>query len=93
MHKATWNGELIAQSDDVVVVEGNLYFPKSAVRPGLLRPSATLTTCPWKGSCSYYDLVVGGQVNADAVWFYPAPKDAAKQISDRVAFWKGVQVE
>ena len=93
MHKATWNGKVIAQSDDVVVVEGNLYFPKSAISPELLRPSSTTTLCPWKGVASYYDLLVDGKVNSDAVWFYPSPKDAAKQIKDRVAFWKGVHVE
>ena len=93
MSKATWNGEVIAQSDDIVIVEGNLYFPVGAVSPGLLRPSQTVTTCHWKGSCNYYDLVVGGRVNADAVWYYPEPKDAAKQIKGRVAFWKGVEIE
>lgn len=92
MHKATWKGAVVAQSDDVVTVEGNLYFPRASVTAEL-RPSNTVTQCPWKGSCSYFDLVVDGEVNHDAVWYYPAPKDAAKQIAGRVAFWKGVKAE
>lgn len=90
--KAIWNGVTIAESDDTVVVEGNHYFPLSSVRSDYLRESTTHTTCHWKGEASYYDLVVGAAVNSDAAWYYPSPKDAAKQITDRVAFWKGVQV-
>jgi len=91
--KASWNGKVIAESDGTVVVEGNHYFQAAAVDPALLRHSGTHTTCGWKGEASYYDLVVDGRVNKDAVWYYPAPKDAAKQIEGRVAFWKGVRVE
>jgi uncharacterized protein (DUF427 family) len=92
MPTATWNGTVIAKSDDTVVVEGNHYFPRDSVRSDLLRESGTHTVCPWKGTASYYSIEVDGQVNADAVWYYPEPKDAAKQILDRVAFWKGVDV-
>jgi uncharacterized protein (DUF427 family) len=91
--KATWNGKTIAESDDTVVVEGNHYFPLDAVDRGLLTESTTHTTCAWKGVASYYDLVVDGEVNRDAVWYYPSPSDAAKEIAGRVAFWKGVRVE
>jgi uncharacterized protein (DUF427 family) len=93
MATASWNGTLIAQSDDIVVVEGNLYFPRESVREGLLRDSETHTICPWKGTASYYDLVVDGATNRDAVWYYPDPKEAAAQIRGRVAFWKGVEVQ
>ena len=92
MTTATWNGTVIAESDDIVVVEGNAYFPREAVRDEVLRPSATHTVCPWKGTASYYSLEVDGQTNADAAWYYPEPKDAAKEITDRVAFWRGVTV-
>lgn len=90
--KATWNGTTIAQSDDTVVVEGNHYFPAASLDQSLLRPSQTTSVCPWKGTASYYGLEVDGKLNADAVWYYPTPKDAAKQITGRVAFWKGVEV-
>jgi len=92
MVKAVWNGETIAESDKTVVVEGNHYFPAEAVKPSALRPSATHSTCPWKGEASYYSVVVNGQENKDAAWFYPAPKPAAANIKGRIAFWKGVQV-
>ncbi|TFV87374.1 DUF427 domain-containing protein [Blastococcus sp. CT_GayMR16] len=92
MTTATWNGVVIAESDDIVTVEGNAYFPREAVREDVLRPSDHHTVCPWKGTASYFDLEVEGQVNKDAVWFYPTPKDAAKEIQGRVAFWRGVQV-
>ena len=92
MTTATWNGAVVAESDDIVTVEGNAYFPLESVRDGVLRPSATHSVCPWKGTASYYDLEVGGQVNKDAVWYYPTPKDAAKEITGRVAFWHGVEV-
>ena len=91
--KASWNGTLLAASDATIVVEGNHYFPPDAVRREHLRDSATHTVCPWKGLASYYDVVVGEAVNRDAAWYYPAPKDAARQISGYVAFWKGVKVE
>lgn len=91
--KATWNGKVIAESNDTVVVEGNHYFPLASVDRALLSDSATHTTCPWKGVASYYNLTVDGQVNKDAVWYYPTPSDAAKEIEGRVAFWKGVRVE
>ena len=93
MPRATWNGTKLAESDRCVVVEGNQYFPPDAVRRDHLRPSTTHTTCPWKGIASYYDVVVDGQVNRDAAWYYPEPKEAAKQIKDHVAFWRGVTVE
>jgi uncharacterized protein (DUF427 family) len=92
MTTATWNGAVIAESDDIVTVEGNAYFPPEAVREGVLRPSATHSVCPWKGTASYYDVDVAGQVNRDAAFYYPTPKDAAAEITGRIAFWKGVQV-
>jgi uncharacterized protein (DUF427 family) len=91
--KATWKGAVLAESDDTVVVEGNHYFPADSVKREHFRESETHTTCPWKGEASYYDVLVGGEVNKDAGWYYPEPKDAAKQIKDRVAFWRGVKVE
>ena len=92
MTTAIWNGTVIAESDDIVVVEGNAYFPRESVRDDVLRPSDTHTLCPWKGTASYFSLEVDGATNKDAVWYYPQPKDAARQITDRVAFWKGVEV-
>lgn len=92
MVRATWNGQVIAESDDTVVVEGNHYFPQDAVRSELLVPSPTTSVCHWKGTASYYTLSVDGQQNTDAAWYYPEPKDAAAEIKGRVAFWKGVQV-
>jgi uncharacterized protein (DUF427 family) len=90
--QASWNGAVIASSDDIVTVDGNAYFPLDAVDPACLQPSDHTTVCGWKGKAGYYNVVVGGQVNQNAAWFYAAPKDAAKQIKGRVAFWKGVQV-
>ncbi len=90
--KAIWNGQVIAESDDTVVVEGNHYFPRESVRSEYLRESPTHSVCPWKGTASYLTLQVGGQENPDAAWFYPEPKEAARQIAGRVAFWRGVQV-
>ncbi|MVM31947.1 DUF427 domain-containing protein [Spirosoma sp. HMF4905] len=90
--KAIWNGEIIAESNDTVVVENNHYFPKESVKPECLGDSQTHTICPWKGLASYYSLTVNGTTNPDAVWYYPDPKPAASQIKDRVAFWKGVQI-
>ena len=93
MARATWNGTLLAESDETVVVEGNHYFPPSSVVEGVLRPNDHHTVCPWKGTASYYDIVVDGQVNPGAAWYYPEPKDKAKQIAGHVAFWRGVSVE
>jgi uncharacterized protein (DUF427 family) len=90
--KAIWNNETIAESDDTVVVEGNHYFPGSAVNKQYLEPSATTTVCPWKGTANYFTLNVAGKRNVDAVWYYANPKEAATRVKDRVAFWKGVQV-
>jgi uncharacterized protein (DUF427 family) len=91
--KATWKGAVLAESDDTVVVEGNHYFPSDSIRRENFRESETHTDCPWKGTASYYDVVVGDEVNKDAAWFYPQTKDAAKEIEGRVAFWRGVKVE
>jgi len=93
MARATWNGVVLAESNRCEVVEGNQYFPSESVNRSYLRDSTTHTTCPWKGIASYYDVVVNGQTNKDAAWYYPSPKDAAKQIKDHVAFWRGVTVE
>ena len=90
--KATWNGQVIAESDDIVKVEGNAYFPIESVQKGVLKDSATHSVCPWKGTASYYSLDVDGKENKDASWFYPEPKEAAAEIKGRVAFWKGVAV-
>lgn len=92
MVQAVWNGAVVAQSDDTVVVEGNHYFPLEAVDAAMLKPSATTSVCPWKGTASYYTLVVDGAENKDAVWTYRDPKPAAAEIRGRVAFWKGVRV-
>jgi uncharacterized protein (DUF427 family) len=91
--KATWHGATLAESDGTVVVEGNHYFPASAINDAFFRESATHTTCPWKGDASYYNIIVDGEVNKDAAWYYPTPKQAATNIRDRVAFRKGVVVE
>jgi uncharacterized protein (DUF427 family) len=93
MARATWNGAVLAESDRCELVEGNHYFPPAAVRRECLRPSATHTTCSWKGVASYYDVVVGGETNRDAAWYYPDPKPAAANVKDHVAFWRGVVVE
>ena len=92
MATASWNGTVIAASDDTVVVEGNHYFPLEAVEQDLLVASDRTSVCPWKGTASYYSLAVDGQTNPDAAWYYPEPKDAAAEIRGRVAFWKGVEV-
>jgi uncharacterized protein (DUF427 family) len=93
MAKALWNGAVIAESDNYEVVEGNVYFPPSAVNKDYLQESQTHTTCGWKGVASYYTLVVDGKTNPDAAWYYPTPKDAAKNIAGYIAFWRGVTVE
>jgi uncharacterized protein (DUF427 family) len=92
MPTAVWNGATIAQSADTVVVEGNHYFPMESVDQAVLRPSDTTSVCPWKGTASYLTIEVDGEVNTDAAWYYPQPKDAAEEITGRVAFWKGVTV-
>jgi len=84
---------VLAESDTYETVEGNVYFPPAALRREHFRESETHTVCGWKGTASYYDVVVGEEVNADAAWYYPEPKEAAKEIKDRVAFWRGVRVE
>lgn len=90
--KATWNGIVIAQSNDTVVVEGNHYFPQDAVAKACLVASDHTSVCHWKGTAKYYSVAVGGQLNKDAAWYYPDPKPAASQIQDRIAFWRGVTV-
>jgi uncharacterized protein (DUF427 family) len=90
--KAIWNNQIIAESNETIVVEGNHYFPDASVNKGYLTASQTKTQCPWKGEASYYNIVVEGQENKDAAWYYESPKEAAKEIKDHVAFWKGVQV-
>jgi uncharacterized protein (DUF427 family) len=90
--KAIWNGKVIAESQDTVVVEGNHYFPLASVDAALLESSTHTSICPWKGTANYYTLNVAGERNTNAVWFYAEPKDAARQIKGRVAFWKGVSV-
>lgn len=93
MARAIWNGAVIAESDQVEMVEGNVYFPPHTVKREYLQQSQTHTVCGWKGTASYYDLVVDGKANADAAWYYPDPMAAATNIRDHVAFWKGVEVE
>jgi uncharacterized protein (DUF427 family) len=93
MAKAIWSGALLAESDTFEVIEGNVYFPPNSLKREHLRESATHTICSWKGVASYYDVIVDGKVNKDAAWYYPAPKDAAKNITDFVAFWRGVKIE
>lgn len=90
--KAIWQGEVLAESDRTIVVEGNHYFPPESVSRQYFAPSENHTTCPWKGNASYYHIKVGDRVNQDAAWYYPDPKDAATQIKDHVAFWRGVEV-
>ncbi len=91
--KATWNGAVLAESDKTIVIEGNHYFPKDTINREYFQASSTHTTCPWKGEASYYDVVVDGQMNKDAAWYYPETKPAADEVKDRVAFWRGVEVE
>lgn len=90
--KAIWNGATLAESNETIVVEGNHYFPADAINKEYFKPSETHTVCGWKGTASYYDVVVGNQTNKDAAWFYPDAKDDAKNIENYVAFWKGVEV-
>ncbi|KAK9789412.1 hypothetical protein WJX73_010737 [Symbiochloris irregularis] len=93
MKSASWNGATLASSDKTEVVEGNQYFPPESLKREYLEASTTTSTCPWKGQAHYYNLKVDGKVNKDAAFYYPQPKDAAKQIKDHVAFWKGVTVK
>ncbi len=90
--KAVWNGKVIAESSETIVIEGNHYFPPDAVSKEYLRSSKTVTSCFWKGLASYHHIEVDGQVNEDAAWYYPNPTEAASQIRDYIAFWKGVEV-
>jgi len=91
--KAIWNNQVIAESNETLVIEGNHYFPLEYVNKEFLQSSDTQSTCPWKGLASYYTLAVSGKENKDAAWYYPQPKDAAEEIKDRVAFWKGVEIQ
>lgn len=93
MPKAIWNNTVIAESSIFETVEGNTYFPPDTISAEYFKPSDTHTVCPWKGTASYYDVIVGGQVNKDAAWYYSDTKPAAKKIKGYIAFWKGVQVE
>ncbi|HEX8368835.1 MAG TPA: DUF427 domain-containing protein [Pyrinomonadaceae bacterium] len=90
--KAIWNGAVLAESDETIVVEGNHYFPENSINKEYFQPSETHTICGWKGTASYYDVVAGGATNKDAAWFYPDAKTEAKEIENYVAFWKGVEV-
>ncbi len=93
MAKAIWNGKVIAESNEYEIVERNIYFPVQSVKKEFLRSSDMHTTCPWKGKASYYDVVVDGQVNKDAAWYYENPSDAASNIKEHIAFWRGVKIE
>jgi uncharacterized protein (DUF427 family) len=92
MPKATWNGAVIADSNETIEIEGNHYFPPQSVNMQYIEDSSTHSTCPWKGEASYYHIVVNDEKNQDAAWYYPQPKEAASQIKDYVAFWKGVEI-
>jgi uncharacterized protein (DUF427 family) len=90
--RAIWNGEVIAESNNTIIIEGNHYFPPESINKDFFKPSDKLTTCPWKGLAAYYHVEVAGQMNEDAAWYYPAPSALAKGIKDQVAFWHGVEV-
>jgi len=90
--KAIWNGKIIAQSEETVVVENNHYFPPESVNKDYLKSSKTETTCPWKGQAAYYDIVVDGKINKDAAWYYPHPRPLVEKLANYIAFWKGVQI-
>jgi uncharacterized protein (DUF427 family) len=92
-YQAVWHDTVLAETDDVVTVEGNLYFPAATLKPDYISASDMTSVCPWKGTASYYSVTVDGQTNPDAVWYYPEPKAEAEQIRDRVAFWRGVEVK
>ena len=91
--KAIWNGKTIAESDDIIQIEGNFYFPVESINKDYFEDSETQTTCAWKGVASYYSLEVEGKTNQDAAWYYPEPSDLAESIKGRVAFWRGVKIE
>jgi len=91
--QAIWNNQVIAESDETVVVEGNHYFPPSSIKKEFFKTNDHHTTCPWKGEASYYTISVDGSENKNAAWYYPAPKEKAANIKDHVAFWKGVEVK
>ncbi len=93
MARAIWNGAVLAESDRYETVEGNIYFPPESVKREYMRDSDHTTVCPWKGTASYYDIVVEGKTNPSAAWFYPEPSQAAEKIKDHVAFWKGVEID
>lgn len=90
--KAIWNGRIIAESDRTLKLEGNYYFPQSSINKEFISQSDTLTLCPWKGEAHYFNIEVGGRSNRDAAWYYPSPSDAAKEITNYVAFWRGVEI-
>ncbi|GHE75448.1 MULTISPECIES: DUF427 domain-containing protein [Roseivirga] len=90
--KAIWNNQILAESNDTIVIEGNHYFPPQSINKTFFKPSNTHTHCPWKGEASYYNLEVNGKINQDAAWYYPVTKEAAKPIEGYIAFWKGVEV-
>ena len=92
MAKAVWNGQTVAESEIFETVEGNIYFPEETVKREFLRPSSTTSSCPWKGQARYFTLLVDGQENPDAAWYYPDPKPAARQVRHHIAFWRGVEV-
>ena len=91
--KATWKNQVVAQSEETIVIENNHYFPPSSVNMKFFDNSTTTSTCPWKGEATYYNIKVGNEINSDAAWFYPEPKEAAKEIANYVAFWKGVIID
>lgn len=93
MRQAIWNDTVIAESDDTLLVEGNHYFPRSAIKEEFFEPNDSHSVCPWKGTANYFDVVVGGDRNSGAAWYYPEPKSGAAEIKDYVAFWRGVKVE
>ena len=92
MAKAVWNGQVLAESEKFETVEGNIYFPDETVKREFLRHSSTTSSCPWKGQARYYTIVVDGQENQDAAWYYPDPKPAARSVRHHIAFWRGVEV-
>jgi uncharacterized protein (DUF427 family) len=93
MAKAVWNGKVLAESEKTQLVEGNVYFPHESIDREFFRSSSTISTCPWKGQARYYTILVDGQENSDAAWYYPDPKPAARAIKNHVAFWRGVEIE
>jgi len=90
--KAIWNDQILAESDDTIVIENNHYFPMSSLNMDFFNASDTQSFCPWKGNASYYSIIVNEEENIDAAWYYPSPKEAAKEITNRIAFWKGVNI-